>query len=490
MISALKALMCRAVPAALFMTSVSFGAVTLSPSPTTLQFSATAGSTTPITSALTVTVTGLTASTPCCATVAPSVGRDPWISISPSSRPVTADGAPLIFTVSAYPTGLSAGNYSASIGLNTTGPYPVSFDSFVVQVHFAVNAVVDPLSLSFTAVVGGTTPAPRTLHVTSPGASATFAASADQKWLAVSSNATTTPGDVVVSVSPSSLAAGIYTGAVTITAGGISGSAVKIPVTLILTSPPTLSAAPLSLALNYSSDGVCSTQQINISSSSPSSGVAWSASGAANSGPNWISLGPSSGATPGVLSVSCKGTGLTPGTYGATVTISASGASNVAVNVALTVAGPAITVLSAASGDRRLAPGMIASIYGQSIAKSTASGAPPLPTTLAGASVSMTDNSGTTRPASLFFVSANQINILIPDGIAIGLATLMINSATGLVALSQVQISAVAPGLFLRERTPLLRLPRSPHDTSAMDRRSRSMFFTASRRLVLQRPLI
>ena len=166
-------------------------------------------------------------------------------------------------------------------------------------------------------------------------------------------------------------------------------------------------------------------------------------------GPGWVTISPSSGVTPGVLYVYANATWSAFGTYSWSLTISSPGVRSVKVNVALNALGPGLAVLSAASGDKRLARGMIASVYGLSIAKSYATGSPPLPTVLAGSSVALLDSSGATRLAPLFFVSPNQINILIPEDVAIGPGMATVNSATGPVAVSQVQIDAVAPGLFL-----------------------------------------
>jgi uncharacterized protein (TIGR03437 family) len=53
------------------------------------------------------------------------------------------------------------------------------------------------------------------------------------------------------------------------------------------------------------------------------------------------------------------------------------------------------------------------------------------------------------RPAPLYFVSANQINFLVPAATALGLATVAVNGSLSSKPLTaQVQIAAVAPELF------------------------------------------
>ena len=72
----------------------------------------------------------------------------------------------------------------------------------------------------------------------------------------------------------------------------------------------------------------------------------------------------------------------------------------------------------------------------------------PLPTLLEDVEVRVTDSAGTARPAALFFVSGGQINYEVPAGTAPGLAMVEVLLNGQVVAEGDLQISAVAPGLF------------------------------------------
>jgi uncharacterized protein (TIGR03437 family) len=85
-----------------------------------------------------------------------------------------------------------------------------------------------------------------------------------------------------------------------------------------------------------------------------------------------------------------------------------------------------------------LAPESIAAAFGNHLAAPSGTG------TL----VSVQDSTGTTRDAQLFYVSATQVNYLIPAGTSTGPATVTITSGDGIVTVEPVQIAAVAPGLF------------------------------------------
>ena len=109
-----------------------------------------------------------------------------------------------------------------------------------------------------------------------------------------------------------------------------------------------------------------------------------------------------------------------------------------------------VSVSSASFGPgQALAAEVIAAGFGPGLATGTAAATEtPLPTELLGTSVQVTDSQGVTRAAALFFVSAGQINYLIPQGTAPGTATIRVNSGTGAVIEGTIQIDAVAPSVY------------------------------------------
>ncbi len=119
-------------------------------------------------------------------------------------------------------------------------------------------------------------------------------------------------------------------------------------------------------------------------------------------------------------------------------------------HLAATPVSATATVISAANpAANALAPGSLASAYGSDLAKGTPGATSlPLPTTFGGTTVSLVDSAGKQFQAPLIYVSAGQVNFLVPSGVATGTAQFTIASGDGTVSSASVQIAAVAPGLF------------------------------------------
>jgi len=70
------------------------------------------------------------------------------------------------------------------------------------------------------------------------------------------------------------------------------------------------------------------------------------------------------------------------------------------------------------------------------------------PVTLAGTTVTVSDSAGLTRSAVLFKVTDTEVTYQVPPGTAPGAANVTITAADSVAATTQVQIAAVAPGLY------------------------------------------
>jgi glucose/arabinose dehydrogenase len=202
----------------------------LAVSPTSLTFTGTAGGSSPASKTVTVSNTGG-------GTLNFTASDDaPWLSETPASG-----SAPKDLTVAVDTTGLAAGTYTATITVDGGG---VSGSPRTIPVTLTVNPptppvlAITPSSLTFAATVGGAAPPSQPVTVSNTGGGTlSFTTSDDQSWLAASPASGSAPGTVDVSVNPTGLAAGTYTGNVTITAAGATGSPKTVAVTFTVTPP-------------------------------------------------------------------------------------------------------------------------------------------------------------------------------------------------------------------------------------------------------------
>ncbi len=287
-------------------------------SPTSLTFTATAGGGVPPSQTLPVRASGRTEFT---ARASVQGGGATWLSISPSGDLQTNQD----LTVSVNPAGLAAGTYNGTISLGTSdGTQTVGVRFAVAQATTAVT--LSPASLAFNATAGGAAPSAQSLTVSATRAT-NFTASAVQgngaNWLSISpSGALTTNRTVTVSVNPAGLAAGSYSGSVSVVSGGVIRTAV---VTLVVNpAAGTVTISPNSLTfngtLNSSAPG---PQTLSVTAGSTTS---FTASASIQGSGNWLSISPSGALTTNrTLTVSVSLAGLVAGAYSGSISIVANG---------------------------------------------------------------------------------------------------------------------------------------------------------------------
>ncbi len=246
---------------------------------------------------------------------------------------VTMYGAGLSADASGDTSGDSGSTATLAIAVTAAAPAPT--------------ITATPSSLSFAYTIGGTSPASKSLAISSSGTAVSYTIASSAAWLTASAASGTTPGTLNITANPTGLAAGSYTGNITVTSTGASNSPQTVPVTFVVSPAvvpnPQLTATPSSLAFAYQSgSGTLGSQTIAVTSSG--SAISYTA---AASGGTWLSVTPASGTTPGNLAVSVNPGTLAAGTYNGTITITSAGASNspqtVPVTLVVTAAPPPTT---------------------------------------------------------------------------------------------------------------------------------------------------
>jgi len=318
------------------------GVPSLSLSPTTLTFTTTVGGN-PASQLLTVSNAGI-------GVMAWSVTSDaPWLWTTPALGSLgTAQGQTAYINVAS--SGLAAGTYNGALTFTSSG---AAGSPAQVNVSLTVNLLpapaVTPASLTFNAVSGEPNPAAQTVSIANSGSGTLiWTAASNAAWL----SGTPTSGSVVagqpmnvsISVSTAGLAPGTYNGAITITPQ--AGAPVLLPVTLVLSEPPTPQVTPASLVFNgISGEADPAAQAISIANSGGGTLIWTAASNAA-----WLSASPLSGSVvagqPINVSVSVSTTGLAAGTYNGAITITPQAGAAVQLPVTLVLAGPPAPLVS------------------------------------------------------------------------------------------------------------------------------------------------
>jgi uncharacterized protein (TIGR03437 family) len=158
-----------------------------------------------------------------------------WLSVSPASG--TAPSTP---SVSIAPGGLSAGTYSGSVQISSTGasntPLSVAVALTVTQPPPQPPSLsIAPQTLTFNYTEGGSVPAAQAVSITNTGGGTlAWTASTSVYWLAVAPASGSAPGTLSVSLNPANLAAGTYSSAVEITAAGATGSPASVAIALVV----------------------------------------------------------------------------------------------------------------------------------------------------------------------------------------------------------------------------------------------------------------
>jgi hypothetical protein len=208
---------------------------------------------------------------------------------------------------------------------------------------------VSQSSASFSATQGsGTNPSPVSVNVSNTGGGTlTFSTSSDSSWLSVTPSSGTAPQTMQVSAALGTLAAGTYTGHITVTATGAQNSPSTITATFVVSAAPpapALSVSPTTLTFSATQGGGNpAASSVNVTNSGGGS-----LSFAASSDSSWLSVSPTSGSAPEALQISATLGALSPGTYTGHITITAAGVqgSPAIVTVNFTVAPDAAPVIS------------------------------------------------------------------------------------------------------------------------------------------------
>jgi uncharacterized protein (TIGR03437 family) len=425
---------------------------------TSLTFNQTLGGTVPASQNVTLSATGGTVAY---TTAIGYQSGQPTGWLNATQGGTIAAGATGAVAVSVNGSSLAAGTYNGTVTIAASG---VTGSPITVNVTLVVapgTLAVTPSSLVFSEVAGSAAQTQNVSVTGTPGAlnfTMNVTTNKGGNWLGATADTTTTPATVHITATNTGLSPDTYTGTVTITSPGATGSPQTVNVTLTVLQAQTFTVSPATLTFNYTIGTSAPQGQTVQVQSSPGSNIQFSA--AVRTGAPWLVVTPNSGATPSTpLTVALNPTGLAglaAGTYNGFIDITSpssatSPAATIAVNLTVVaVPKPVIAAIQNAASAivGPISPGENIVLYGTGLGPATLTMSPVSNNTLS-SNVAQTQVFFDGVAAPIYYVSATQTSVFVPYGIAGRTSTQIVVSYQGVQSnpISQTVASAV-PGVY------------------------------------------
>jgi uncharacterized protein (TIGR03437 family) len=225
---------------------------------------------------------------------------------------------------------------------------------------------------------------------------------------------------------------------------------------------PAIALSAASVTFNLTATSSTATTQTFVVTNGGGGTLNWAAAASTTSGGAWLAVSPSSGSIAAgqagaTVTATANPSGLAAGDYYGQIQITSPNAATqvqtVTVRLTIQTAGeapPQISaggVVSAASYTAPVAPGTFVAIFGSNFTDSTSAlvaPAFPWPTALGGTSVTIGG-----EPLPLYFVTANQINAIVPFDVTIDTSQPVVVTRNGAVSAPQpVSVVSSQPGIF------------------------------------------
>lgn len=210
-----------------------------------------------------------------------------------------------------------------------------------------------PSSLNFTYTIGtATLPAAQTVTVKRSGTGTaldyTAAVVPVSPWLIVTPTSGKTGTTISVRVNPTSLTAGTYLASLDVDAVGSTGVVSATVVLVVKNPPPTMAAAPASLAFTWQTDSLTAPAAQTVTVSTDGEPLSFTVTA---TGGTWLTITPPVGValagSPITITVAVDTTGLLPGTNTGKITLSSTNASNKTLTIAVSLTvSPGTAVLT------------------------------------------------------------------------------------------------------------------------------------------------
>ncbi len=264
--------------------------------------------------------------------------------------------------------------------------------------------------------------------------SGTWTATTSIPWLSLTQSRGGFPGVVAGTANAAGLAAGSYTGSISVAGTAVGGTqTISIPVTLTVNSPAVLTANPAAISMASSYPAGSAT---GYTIQTGAAGLAFTVSTSASSA-GWLTVSPTSGIAPTAITVTLDPSKATPGIYTDSIVVSSPGVTSVSIAVKMAVSGfvstlpQQVNAATQAGPDHTVAPNEIVTLYLTDFSCATA----PV-VSINGTAVSWSS------------YASGQINYLVPANITSPAALTVACNGTTAWSFNGLATAAVVPGVF------------------------------------------
>ena len=269
-----------------------------------------------------------------------------WLSVTASSP-----STPSQLTISVNPSGLVQGTYSGSVSLALTGSTTQQSYPVTLIVNGTSAFTVSPSSFQVNYQLGDPNPNGQIFSLSGTASTFTATVSSSGNWLSVNPASGSVPATLSAGISPAGLAAGFYTGTISIVAPGETSQTVTVSLNVL--SPQSLTLSPSSLAFTAFAGAPAPATQ-NITVVCPNSALSFVP--VASSAGNWLSVSVPSVIGNNQIVVAVNPAGLVSGAYQGSVSIVGIGACSSTQNVPVTLTVTTGTAASTSSYHSRSPP--------------------------------------------------------------------------------------------------------------------------------------
>ena len=319
------------------------GSQILTSSPSTLSFAYLGGSP-PTSQNILLGLNPATPAQPATVSTFYDVAGQSWLTVVLASSTPGSITTGTLVGVGVNVAGLGNGTYTARVRIQVTGG-GVSNSLVDIPVTLTISGIAgggnptvlfSPAQLSFSSILNGAVLDQNLTLTTNISPAVTYLLSTNTSWITVLASSGTTPGTAFIRVNPAGLAAGTYSGSVTLNAIGAANNGVTVPVSLtISSSSQSLVLNPNSLSFVAQANGAPPPAK-NVSVGSTVASTAYSVT----SNQTWLQGIAGTDSTPGAIAVYVNPGSLSPGTYNGNLTVSSSSFSaNLPVTLEIT-SGP------------------------------------------------------------------------------------------------------------------------------------------------------